>query len=428
MELVQEHGVGPGSVAHWRTRLLEEINFDDLVELSLAQRRARLEKVTGHLIAREGPVLSARERAALIRRVVDEALGLGVLEPLLADPSVSEIMVNGLNEIYFRRVGRLERLDAGFSSETELYQVIDRIVAQVNRRVDESSPLLDARLPTGERVTVTVPPLSRAGPTLTIRRFARLASVNELAARGTLDQATVMLLAAFVRARMNIMVAGNAGSGKTTFMNALSAFIPDRERIVTVEDSAELQLPHDHVISLEARPPNVEGRGEVSVRTLVQHALKMGADRLVVGEAKDAETLDLLKAISTGCRGSMFTIHADSTEDSVSGLETLARLADSSGSPETIRRVLARSIDVIVFMQRGANGGYHVQEISVNAQRSADHLVHVPVMERLDSGAPVYHPLPETFRSRMAQGRDIVPAVFGQASAPGTVEEAPTTS
>src|SRR5690606_6782898 len=224
------------SVSHWRQRLLSEVNLDDLAKLSMQQRRIRLEKVVGHLLSREGPVLSDRERSALIRRVVDEALGLGVLEPLLADDSVTEIMVNGPDDIYVERAGRVEKITTTFANENQLMQTIDRIVSQVNRRVDESSPMVDARLPSGERVNVIIPPLALTGPTITIRRFPKPFTIKQLAAKGSLDEHTAALLAAFVRARFNIIIAGGTGSGKTTFLNALSAFAPNSERIITIED------------------------------------------------------------------------------------------------------------------------------------------------------------------------------------------------
>src|SRR5690606_26857203 len=243
-------------------------NLSELDGLDINQRRARLERITGHIISREGPVLSNRERSAVIRRVVDEALGLGVLEPLLADESITEIMVNGTDNVYIERGGRLTKVDTAFASEEQLYQTIDRIVSRVNRRVDESSPMVDARLPTGERVNVIVPPLALSGPTITIRRFPRAYRMHELVAMNSLDESTAYLLAALVRARFNVVISGGTGSGKTTFLNSMSGFIPDHERIVTIEDSAELQLQQEHVIRLESRPANIEGKGAIPIREL----------------------------------------------------------------------------------------------------------------------------------------------------------------
>src|SRR6266540_2278682 len=269
-----------GDITFYRKRLLEEIDLSEMAMLAPTQRRARLERVVGHLVSREGPVLSNRDRAALIRRVVDEALGLGVLEPLLADEDVTEIMVNGPGEVFIERAGRIERVDTRFTSEEQLYQTIDRIVSAVNRRVDESSPMVDARLPGGERVNVIIPPLSLSGPVITIRRFPRAYRLEEL-------------------------IAGGTGSGKTTMLNALSAFVPNGERIVTIEDSAELSLQQQHVIRLESRPANVEGHGEITIRDLVRNSLRMRPDRLIVGEVRGGETMDMLQAMNTGHEGSL---------------------------------------------------------------------------------------------------------------------------
>lgn len=345
-----------GSVAHWRQRLLDEINLDDLAALSLQQRRIRLEKVVGHILSREGPVLSDRERSGLIRRVVDEALGLGVLEPLLADDSVTEIMVNGPEHIYVERRGQVERLETSFASENQLMQTIDRIVSQVNRRVDESSPMVDARLPTGERVNVIIPPLSLTGPIITIRRFPEPFTITELAAKGSLDEHTGMLLAALVRARFNVIISGGTGSGKTTFLNALSAFVPNGERIVTIEDSAELQLQQEHVIRLESRPPNMEGSGQVTIRDLVRNSLRMRPDRIIVGEVRGAETLDMLQAMNTGHDGSLATVHANSSDDAVYRLLTLASMSEVKIPFEAIKDQINAAIHVIVHLSRFADG------------------------------------------------------------------------
>src|ERR687894_402108 len=229
-------------VSYYRRRLLEDVDLSEFGTLSEPQRRARLERVVGRMVSREGPVLTTAERTRLIRRVIDEAIGLGVLEPLLADPTVTEIMVNGIDEIFVEREGRLQKADISFSDEAQLYQTIDRIVSQVNRRVDESSPMVDARLPTGERVNVIIPPLALRGPTLTIRRFPRLFTLDQLCQMGSVDKDSVALLRALVKARLNVVISGGTGAGKTTMLNALSAAVPATERIITVEDNAELRL------------------------------------------------------------------------------------------------------------------------------------------------------------------------------------------
>ncbi|NJP82794.1 CpaF family protein, partial [Streptomyces sp. AA8] len=301
----------------YRAKLLEEIDLAEMSALAASERRTRLERVLGHIISREGPVLSTAERDRLIRRVVDEALGLGVLEPLLEDPSITEIMVNGPDQIFIERSGRVEPVPVRFASNEQLMQTIERIVSTVNRRVDESNPMVDARLPSGERVNVIIPPLALNGATLTIRRFPRAYALPELIGMGTLDERMLMLFSALVRAKFNVVVSGPTGSGKTTLLNALSGLIPEGERIITVEDAAELQLQQAHVIRLESRPPNVEGKGRITIRDLVRNSLRMRPDRIIVGEVRGGETLDMLQAMSTGHDGSLATVHTNSAEDAL---------------------------------------------------------------------------------------------------------------
>ena len=421
----REPQVNRSNVTLWRQRLLEEINLDDLAMLDMAQRRARLEKVTGHILTREGPVLSNRERAGLIRRVVDEALGLGVLEPLLADESVTEIMVNGPNDIFIERGGRVQRIDTTFASEDQLYQTIDRIVSQVNRRVDESSPMVDARLPTGERVNVIIPPLSLVGPILTIRRFPRAYQMEELVNMGSLDPATGLLLAALVRARFNVVVSGGTGTGKTTFLNALSAFIPATERIVTIEDSAELQLQQEHVLSLESRPANIEGSGQITIRDLVRNALRMRPDRIIVGEVRGGETLDMLQAMNTGHDGSLVTVHANSADDAIYRLETLASMSDVKIPFDAIRDQINAAIDVIVHLGRGADGSRRVSELAVVASTRRERFKLRRMMgfvseplgpDRVVRGAFKRYQLPEHVAERLTNSGETIPSAFSAAA------------
>ncbi|WP_315036087.1 CpaF family protein [Actinomyces oris] len=313
--------------------------------------------------------MSPRERAWLIKRVIDDAVGLGVLEPLIADHSVTEIMVNGPEDVFIERSGRIERVPTRFTSEAELYQLIDRIVSSVNRRVDESSPMVDARLPGGERVNVIIPPLALDGPTITIRRFPQPFRLPDLVARNSLPQQAADLLGALVAARFNILVSGGTGSGKTTFLNALSGMISDRERIITIEDAAELSLQQPHVVRLEARPANTEGAGQVTIRDLVKNSLRMRPDRIIVGEVRGGETLDMLQAMNTGHEGSLTTVHANSATDALSRLETLSSMSDVTLPVETVRDQINGAIDVIIQLERDSTGVRRVSTIEAVTSR-----------------------------------------------------------
>jgi pilus assembly protein CpaF len=355
------------STDHYRRRLLEEVDFAELAELTDTQRRVRLERIVGRMVTREGPVMTTSQRSALIRRVIDEAIGLGVLEPLLADESVTEIMVNGPGDVWVERDGRIEPAGTRFTSEQQLYQTIDRIVSQVNRRVDESSPMVDARLPGGERVNVIVPPLALNGPTVTIRRFPRLFTLGRLIEMGSLDPAVCALLEGLVRAKLNVVISGGTGAGKTTLLNALSSAVPAHERIITVEDNAELRLQQPHVVALEARPANVEGRGEVTIRDLVRNSLRMRPDRIIVGEVRGAETLDMLQALNTGHEGSLVTVHANSCDDAIHRLETLATMSDLAIPFEALRDQINSAIHVLVQIDRYVDGTRRVSEVAAVA-------------------------------------------------------------
>ena len=365
----QSAGSREDLVALYRTRLLNEIDLEEVAGLELAQQRARLERVLSRLLSLEGPVMSPRERAWLIKRVIDDAVGLGVLEPLIADHSVTEIMVNGPEDVFIERSGRIERVPTRFTSEAELYQLIDRIVSSVNRRVDESSPMVDARLPGGERVNVIIPPLALDGPTITIRRFPQPFRLPDLVARNSLPQQAADLLGALVAARFNILVSGGTGSGKTTFLNALSGMISDRERIITIEDAAELSLQQPHVVRLEARPANTEGTGQVTIRDLVKNSLRMRPDRIIVGEVRGGETLDMLQAMNTGHEGSLTTVHANSATDALSRLETLSSMSDVTLPVETVRDQINGAIDVIIQLERDSTGMRRVSTIEAVTSR-----------------------------------------------------------
>lgn len=409
------------AIAFYRRKLLEEVDLTELSKLNQTQRRARLERVVGTLLAREGPVLTNTERSALIRQIVDSSLGLGVLEPLLADETVTEIMVNGPNEIYVERDGRLERVEARFADDQHVYQAIDRIVGAVNRRVDESSPMVDARLPSGERVNVIIPPLSLSGPTITIRRFPRAFTLDEMVGIGTLDPAMRDLFGTLIRSRCNVIISGGASTGKTTLLNALSAFIPEGERIISVEDSAELQLQQPHVISLESRPANVEGKGEIAIRDLVRNALRMRPDRILVGEVRGVETMDMLQAMNTGHEGSIATVHANSTDDAIIRLETLASMSELQIPFETIRDQINSAIDVIVQLGRAADGARRITEVAVVAstRREPFRLATIADFEadpigpdRRVSGHFRHFPLPDNLARRLHLAGEVVPEPF----------------
>ncbi len=317
------------------------------------------------LVEREAAALSEADRAALCDRVILLATGLGPLEPLLADPAVDEVMVNGAGSVYVERRGRLERSGASFESEAALMHAIERILAPLGRRVDEASPLCDARLADGSRVNVVIPPLSLSGPCLTIRRFRREGfSLSDLVGNGTLPATAAELLAVAVAARASILVSGGTGSGKTTTLNALSGAIPGEERIVTIEDAAELRLRQRHVVRLESRPASLEGRGEVTIRQLVRNALRMRPDRIVVGEVRGGEALDLLQALNTGHDGSLSTVHANSPEDALRRLETLALMADVALPHAAVREQVAGAVDLVVHQARQADGSRAVTSIA----------------------------------------------------------------
>ncbi|MGX2994808.1 CpaF family protein [Streptomyces sp. JNUCC 64] len=412
-------------VAVYRAKLLEEIDLAEMSSLTAADRRVRLERVLGHLISREGPVLSTPERAQLIRRVVDEALGLGVLEPLLADPSITEIMVNGPDAVFVERAGRVEQLPLRFASDEQLMQTIERIVSTVNRRVDESHPMVDARLPTGERVNVIIPPLSLTGPTLTIRRFPRAYTLPELIGLGSLDEQMLLLLSAFVRARFNVIVSGGTGSGKTTLLNALSGLIPAHERIITIEDSAELQLQQEHVIRLESRPPNVEGKGHITIRDLVRNSLRMRPDRIIVGEVRGGETLDMLQAMSTGHDGSLATVHANSAEDALMRLQTLGSMSEVRIPFEALKDQINSAVDVVVQLARHADGSRRVVEVALLVSHGRDDfriatvsrfVPRPPGPDRIVHGHFEHLPLPRAVAEKLYVASEPVPPAFGVAA------------
>ena len=331
-----------------------------------------LHAVTEQLALDRTP-LTREERRRIQREITDDVLGYGPLEPMLRDDSVTEIMVNGPEKIFVEREGRLERADASFVDDAHVMRIIDKIVSQVGRRIDESSPMVDARLPDGSRVNAIVPPLALKGPTLTIRKFSRDPyTMDDLINFGSLNPQSAQFLAACVRGKLNVLISGGTGTGKTTMLNALSSFVPGDERIVTIEDAAELQLQQDHVITLESRPPNIEGQGEVRIRELVRNALRMRPDRIIVGEVRGAETLDMLQAMNTGHEGSLTTIHANSPRDALSRLETLVLSAGFDLPLRAIREQIASAFDLLVQITRLVDGTRKVTHVTEVLRMESD--------------------------------------------------------
>src|SRR5215216_2281090 len=323
-----------------------------------------LREVTEQLALDRTP-LTREERRRIVREITDDILGYGPLEPLLRDDSVTEVMVNNFDRIFIEREGKIERSQTTFADNAHLLRIIDKIVSQVGRRIDESSPMVDARLPDGSRVNAIIPPLSLRGPTLTIRKFSRDPyTMDDLITFGTLTPKAAQFLAACTRGKLNVLISGGTGTGKTTTLNAISAFVPGEERIVTIEDAAELQLQQEHVITLEARPPNIEGQGEVKIRELVRNALRMRPDRIIVGEVRGPETLDMLQAMNTGHEGSLTTIHANTPRDALSRLETLVLTAGVDLPLRAIREQISSAFDLLNQINRLVDGSRRVTNVT----------------------------------------------------------------
>jgi pilus assembly protein CpaF len=331
-----------------------------------------LRAVTEQLTLDRTP-LTRDERRRLVREITDDILGYGPLEPFLRDDTVTEVMVNAFDRIYVERNGRIERTPAAFVDNGHLMRIIDKIVSQVGRRVDESSPMVDARLPDGSRVNAIIPPLALRGPTLTVRKFSRDPyTMSDLIGFGTITGKAAQFISACVRGKLNVLISGGTGTGKTTTLNALSAFVPNDERIVTIEDAAELQLQQEHVIVLESRPPNIEGQGEVRIRELVRNALRMRPDRIIVGEVRGAETLDMLQAMNTGHEGSLTTIHANSPRDALSRLETLVLTAGVDLPLRAIREQISSAFDLLIQISRLVDGSRRVTHITEVLRMESD--------------------------------------------------------
>jgi pilus assembly protein CpaF len=347
-----------------QNRLLSEL--DPSMDISRVHDvRATIQELFDQVLTEENIVLTRPERQRLFEQIAAEILGFGPLQPLLEDETITEVMVNGAKNIYIERGGKIIRMPMTFESDEHVMRIIDRIVAPLGRRIDESSPYVDARLPDGSRVNAVIPPISLVGPVLTIRKFFKIPlTIEQLVTYGTITPEAVQFLKACVESRLNIIISGGTGSGKTTLLNILSQFIPADERIVTIENAAELQLRQEHVVTLESRPPNIEGRGEVTIRQLVINALRMRPDRIIVGEIRDEAALDMLQAMNTGHDGSMTTAHSNSPRDTLSRLETMTMMAGMDLPARAIREQISAAIDVVVHQERMRDGSRKIVNIT----------------------------------------------------------------
>ncbi len=344
-------------------KLLADSNYR--ISMDVDQLRSIIEECFNQVLIDENILLNLTAREQMLKWVISDIIGYGPIEPLLEDAEITEIMVNGFNEIFVERFGLIESTSVKFENDEHLMRVIDRIISPIGRRVDESSPMVDARLPNGYRINATIPPLSLDGPILTVRKFeTRPFTVQDLISKGTLTVALADFLKCCVEARINIVISGGTGTGKTTFLNVLSSFIPARERVITIEDTAELHLYQDHVVRLERRPPNIEGKGEITIRQLVVNALRMRPDRIVMGECRSGEALDMLQAMNTGHDGSMTTIHSNSPRDTLRRIETMVLMAGMDLPLKAIREQVASSIELIVHLERLKDGKRRIVQVS----------------------------------------------------------------
>ncbi|MCS7011845.1 MAG: CpaF family protein [Anaerolineales bacterium] len=358
----------PGSYYDLKTRVQNRLlaELDPSMDVTKTDEvRKTIQELFEQVLSEENIILSRPERARLFEQIAAEILGFGPLQPLLEDETVTEIMVNGAKNIYIERKGKIHRVPVTFESNDHVMRIIDRIVAPLGRRIDESSPYVDARLPDGSRVNAVIPPIALNGPTLTIRKFFKTPlTIEQLIQFGTITPEALQFLKACVEARLNIVISGGTGSGKTTLLNILSSFIPADERIITIENAAELQLRQEHVVTLESRPPNIEGRGEITIRQLVINALRMRPDRIIVGEIRDDAALDMLQAMNTGHDGSMTTLHSNSPRDTLMRLETMTMMAGMDLPVRAIREQISSAIDMIIHQERLRDGSRKVVNIT----------------------------------------------------------------
>jgi len=346
--------------------LIESLDFEQVGRTPRPELESRLRTILMEKVAARALPMSRMEREWLVQEILNEVLGFGPLEPLLQDPETSDILVNGFDRVWVEKQGKLQKSNVRFRSDQHLLQIIDRIVTAVGRRIDETNPMVDARLPDGSRVNAIIPPLALDGPTLSIRRFGTvpITAAKNLVALGSVPREMMDVLRGCVRAKLNIVVSGGTGSGKTTLLNVLSSFIPSDERIVTIEDSAELKLQQEHVVRLETRPPNLEGRGQVTQRDLVRNSLRMRPDRIVLGEVRGEEAMDMLQAMNTGHEGSLSTIHANTARDALGRLESMVGMGMPNMNDRSIRQTIARAVNVIVQLERLIDGSRRVTAVA----------------------------------------------------------------
>jgi len=407
--------------ARVQQKLLSEL--DPSMDTRSPEVRATIEETFETILKEENVVLARSEKQKLFEQIVAEILGLGPLEILLADETISEIMVNGPKNVYVEQRGRLSRSTVVFESEDHVLRVLDRIVSPLGRRIDESSPLVDARLPDGSRVNAVIRPLALCGPTITIRKFSKKPlTVEDLIRFGSVTKEIAEFMAACVVGRLNIVVSGGTGSGKTTLLNVLSSFIPNDERIVTIENAAELQLRQEHVVTLETRPPNIEGKGEVTIRDLVINSLRMRPDRIVVGECRGGEALDMLQAMNTGHDGSLTTAHANSPRDCLSRLETMCLMAGMDLPVRAIREQIAAAIDVVCQQERLRDGTRKIVKVTEVQGMEGDIITMSDIFEfeqtGLEAGKVIGRVRPTGLRPKFidrieAAGIHLPPSVFG---------------
>jgi pilus assembly protein CpaF len=415
-----------GSYFDLKTRVQNKLlsELDPSMDITrTADVRRTIQDLFEQILAEENIVLSRPERARLFEQIAAEILGLGPLQPLLEDDTITEIMVNGPKNVYIERKGRLHRVPVTFESNDHVMRIIDRIVAPLGRRIDESSPYVDARLQDGSRVNAVIPPISLVGPTLTIRKFSKNPiTIEQLIQFGSITAEAVQFLKACVEARLNILISGGTGSGKTTLLNVMSSFIPNDERILTIENAAELQLRQEHVVTLESRPPNIEGRGEITIRDLVINALRMRPERIIVGECRGGETLDMLQAMNTGHDGSMTTAHANTPRDALSRVETMCLMAGMDLPVRAIREQVSSAVDVICQQERMRDGTRKVTTITEVSGMEGDiiTMTDIFVFEQagVENGKIIGRLRPTGLRPKFmekieAAGINLPPSIFG---------------